>query len=102
VSAALKTPLPPYTPQEARKDHRRMLRFMALNATFGVALGLVVFAALVWLDTGGIGTRIFASDNPWQPVVLIAVPLCLTFGAGAAASAIMLLPYARKYSDMEN
>ncbi len=93
---------PPYTPDAAKADHKAMLRFMALNAAFGVLMGLLVFAALIFFDTGGIATRIFASGNPWQPVVLIAVPLCLTFGAGATASAIMLMPYSRKYSDMED
>lgn len=94
--------LPPYTPQAARADHRAMLRFMALNAAFGVLMGLLVFGALIWFDTGGLRERIFASGNPWQPVVLIAIPLCLTFGAGAVASAIMLMPYARKFSDRED
>jgi ABC-type branched-subunit amino acid transport system permease subunit len=79
-----------------------MLRFMALNAAVGVLMGLLVFAALVFFDTGGVATRIFASDNPWQPVVLIAIPLCLTFGAGAVASAIMLMPYSRKFSDRDD
>jgi hypothetical protein len=93
---------PPYTPEAARADHRAMLRFMALNAAFGVLMGLLVFAALVLFDTGGVRTRIAAAGNPWQPVVLIAIPLCLTFGAGAVATAIMLMPYTRKYSDRDD
>lgn len=81
------------TPAEHRADHWRMLRFMALNAFFGVCAGLAVAGALIWFDTGGIGTRIANADNPLMPILLIAVPLALTFGGAAAASAIMLMPY---------
>ena len=36
---------PKMTPGDARRDHARMLRFLALNAALGMALGLAVAAA---------------------------------------------------------
>ncbi len=94
-----KTDLPPHTPAAARADHRAMLRFMALNAAMGGGIGLLVVLALLWLDTGGIATRVSHASNPLLPLVLITFPLCLTFGAAAIGSAIMMMPYKRKFSD---
>ncbi|WP_250955517.1 hypothetical protein [Rhizobium sp. CG5] len=84
------------TPEEARQDHWDMMRFLAINAGFGVGLGLVVTVVLIWLDIGGLGTHLGRAQNPVLPAVLIAVPLSLTFGAAVAASAIMLMPYKKK------
>jgi hypothetical protein len=91
--------LPPHTAAAARADHRAMLRFLAANAFVGVAMGLLVIVLLFWFDTGGIATRVSHASNPLLPVLLIAVPICLTFGGAATASAIMLLPYDRKFSE---
>jgi hypothetical protein len=87
------------TEKQLRADHRSILRFLAVNAALGMALGLSIFAALLWLDTGGIATRIAHAENPALPLLLIAVPFCLTFGGAVAASAIMLLPYRRKFAE---
>lgn len=84
------------TPEEARRDHWDMLRFLAMNAGFGVGLGLLVAVLLIWLDIGGLGTHLARAQNPVLPAILIAVPLALTFGAAVAASAIMLMPYKKK------
>lgn len=89
---------PKMTPEEARRDHWLMMRFMALNAVFGVFLGLMIAALLIYLDIGGIGTRILHASNPILPIVLIAFPLALTFGAAVTASAIWLMPYERKFA----
>jgi hypothetical protein len=88
----------PMTPEDARRDHRQMLRFMALNAAIGVFLGLMVAALLIVLDIGGIGTRILHAENPVLPILLIAVPLASVFGGSVAASAIWLMPYERKFA----
>jgi len=76
-----------------------MPRFLATNATLGMAIGVAIFAALLWLDTGGIASRIARAENPILPLFLIAIPFCLTFGGAVAASAIMLLPYRRKFAE---
>ena len=44
------TQKPKMTPAEARKDHREMLRFLALNASLGICVGLVLTAALLYFN----------------------------------------------------
>ena len=90
---------PELTPEEARKDHWRMLRFMALNAALGSVIGALAAAALILLDVGGIGARIANAANPAIPVLLIAVPFASIFGGAMTASAIMLMPYEKRYRD---
>lgn len=84
------------TPEEARRDHWEMLGFLALNAAFGAFLGAGITFLLIWLDIGGLGTRIARAQNPVLPAVLIGAPLALTFAAAVTASAIMLMPYKKK------
>jgi hypothetical protein len=86
------------TPEDARRDHSQMLRFMALNAAIGVGLGLLVTALIIVLDIGGIGTRIAHARSPLLPILLIAVPLASMFGGAVTASAIWLMPYERKFA----
>ncbi|MCM2401533.1 hypothetical protein NBH20_10225 [Rhizobium sp. S153] len=84
------------TPEEARRDHWEMLRFLAVNALFGAGLGIMVAIALMWLDIGGLGTRLGRANNPILPAFMVAVPLGLTFAAAVTASAVMLMPYKKK------
>ncbi|PZU82598.1 MAG: hypothetical protein DI528_19050 [Shinella sp.] len=84
------------TPDEARRDHWEMLRFLAVNALFGAGLGIVVAITLMWLDIGGLGTRLGRASNPILPALMVAVPLGLTFAAAVTASAVMLMPYKKK------
>lgn len=84
------------TPEEARRDHWEMLRFIAINAGFGVFLGFVVAAMLILFDIGGLCTHLRRAHEPILPALLLAIPLALTFGAAVAASAIMLMPYKKK------
>lgn len=84
------------TPEEARRDHWEMLRFLGTNALFGAGLGLAVAVLLIWLDIGGLGSHLGHSRNPYLPAAMIAIPLALTFAAAVTASAIMLMPYKKK------
>ena len=84
------------TPEEARRDHLEMLRFLAVNAVFGIGLGIGIAAALWWFNLYGLGTHIGRSRTPLLSFVMVAVPLALTFGGAVTASAIMLMPYKRK------
>lgn len=90
---------PRMTPEAARRDHRQMLYFMALNAVIGVLIGIGVGAALIFLDIGGLGTRIGRAANPVVPVLLVVVPIASLFGAAATASAILMMPYEKKFRD---
>ena len=84
------------TSDEASRDHREMLWFLAINAAFGMALGLCVASTLFWFNLYGLGTLIGRSQQPLLSFMMIAVPLALTFGGAVTASAIMLMPYRRK------
>lgn len=89
---------PKMTPEEARRDHARMLRFLALNAALGMALGLAVAATVLLLDVGGIGARVARSSTPLLPLLLIAFPMALVFGAAVTATAIWTMPYERLFA----
>lgn len=84
------------TPEEARRDHCDMLRFLAINAGFGGLLGFVVAAVLVWIDVGGIGGGLLRSHQPVLAALMLFLPLGLLFAAAVTASAVMLLPYKKK------
>ncbi|HWU61607.1 MAG TPA: hypothetical protein VN112_06235 [Ensifer sp.] len=90
---------PKITPQEARKDHREMLRFLALNAVFGMFIGLVLTLALLYFDIGGFYTRVQHSSMPAIAILLVAAPLSLLLGGASMSTAIMLLPYEKKFDD---
>ncbi len=92
-------PKPKMTPEAARLDHRQMLRFMAFNAAVGVLIGVCVGAALIFLDIGGLGACIGRAANPVVPVLLVVVPIASLFGAAATASAILMMPYEKKFRD---
>ena len=94
-----RTEKPELTPEEARRDHWRMLRFMLLHALLGSLIGAATAAAVILLDLGGIGTRIATAANPVLPVLLLVIPFASLFGGAATASAILLMPYETKYKD---
>ncbi len=88
---------PHMTPEAARRDHREMLRFMALNAAGGALIGVIVGATLIFLNVGGLWNLLLRAANPVLPVLLVMVPFASLFAAAAAASAILTLPYERKF-----
>ena len=85
------------TPEEARRDHIEMLWFLAFNALAGMIIGALTAFAIIWLDFGSLGTRIGNSQNPVLVSLMLVAPFTFIFGAAAAASAIMLLPYRKKF-----
>jgi hypothetical protein len=90
---------PKMTPAEARKDHREMLRFLALNAALGIFVGLVLTAALLYFNIGDFLTRVQHSSMPAIAILLVAGPLSLLLGGASVSTAIMMLPYEKKYDD---
>jgi hypothetical protein len=90
---------PKLTPEEARKDHRSMLVFMAVNGAFGIFIGLILTAALLYFDVGGFWSRVQHSSMPFIAVLLVALPLSLMLGGAAISTAIMMMPYDKKYDD---
>ncbi|WP_226951298.1 hypothetical protein [Rhizobium terrae] len=93
---------PRLTPEEARRDHWQMLRFMAFHALAGALIGASVGVALILLDIGGLGSQVLRAANPVLPVLLVIVPFASIFAGAAAASAILTLPYEKKYRDDED
>lgn len=89
---------PKITPEEARRDHASMLRFLGLNAAIGMTLGVLVTAAILFLDVAGIGSRIIHSSEPILPLLLIGFPMALVFGAAVTATAIWTMPYERMFA----
>lgn len=75
-----------------------MLRFLAINAAAGMALGILLTAALLFIDVGGIGSRIAHSAEPFLALVLIGFPMALVFGAAVTATAIWTMPYERRFA----
>lgn len=92
---------PKLTPEEARRDHREMLRFLGLNALLGIFIGTGVGIALIALDIGGLRGLIMRAASPVLPLFLVLVPFASLFGGAAAASAILTLPYESKFQDEE-
>ncbi len=84
------------TPEEARRDHWEMMRFLGVNALFGIGLGIAVSITLIILDIGGLATHLGRAQNSVLPALMIVIPFSLTFGAAVTASAIMLMPYKKK------
>ena len=89
---------PKITQEEAWRDHARMLRFLALNAALGMALGVAVTAAIMLLDVAGIGSRVARSADPVLPLLLIGFPMALIFGGAVTATAIWTMPYERMFA----
>lgn len=90
---------PRMSPEAARRDHRDMLRFMALNALGGALIGMLVGTSLIVLNVGGLWNLLMRASNPVLPLLLVFVPFSSLFAAAAAASAILTLPYERKFRD---
>jgi flagellar biosynthesis protein FliR len=89
---------PRMTPEEARRDHEQMLRFMAKRFALGASIGLICATLIFVLNIGSLGTRLAHTDNPFLPIFLIAVPMGLTFGAVVVCIAIWTLPYENKFA----
>ncbi|MBP1851670.1 hypothetical protein [Rhizobium halophytocola] len=81
------------SPQEARRDHIEMLRFLGINAAFGAGLGVLFTLTLILFDIGGLGGYLGRAREPILPAIMIAAPMALTFAGAVAGSALMLMPY---------
>ena len=88
---------PVVTREEAQRDHEAMLRYMAKWFVLGLAFGLCCATLVFALDISSLGTRLARAENPVLPVILIAMPMGLTFGAVLVCIAIWVLPYEAKY-----
>ncbi|MCO6187159.1 hypothetical protein [Rhizobium sp. L1K21] len=90
---------PKLTPEEARKDHRAMLRFMALNGLLGMAVGVIITGALFWFDIAGLASHAGRGGLLFKAIFLIGMPLSMLLGAVSIGTALMMMPYEKKYRD---
>lgn len=70
----------------------KLIRFLALHAAFGAVLGIVIAAALLWLDIAGLGGLFAAERATIAPALLYFGSFAFTFASGAMGTAVMLLP----------
>ena len=61
------------------KDPTRLLRFVLISAMDGIAAGWLALLALLWLDIGGLGTRVHGSANAELAVLMLAGAFAVTF-----------------------
>lgn len=66
------------------------VRFMATNYLLGALVGVILSAAMLVTDTGGLRTLITGDANPWLPLTLLTAAMALTFAGLYAAVSIML------------
>lgn len=68
-----------------------LLRFLLINMASGIAVALMVTAALLLFDVHGLGNLVQRSDMGAVAVFALAVMMSITFGAAAMATAVMSL-----------
>ncbi|MCD2179923.1 hypothetical protein [Rhizobium sp. C1] len=76
-----------------------MLRFLAANAAFGMFIGLVLTAALLYFNIGDFRTRVQHSAMPVIAILLVGAPLSLLLGGASMSTAIMMMPYEKKFDE---
>lgn len=68
-----------------------LLRFLAINASFGIVIGGVAATALLWWDIGGLGTLFANSRHPFIAGLLLYGGFAVTFGSAAMGTAVLFL-----------
>lgn len=82
-------------PDVASTDVRRnpLLRFLAIQAAIGAALGQLVLIAVLATDIAGLGSLVFDSATPLLPLAVLSIKFAITMAAGVVATGVMLMPY---------
>jgi len=71
-------------------------RYLFRNALAGAAIGVLVVAAILVFDVGGVGTLLFGGDDTIVGLVLLVWFFGLTFASVAMGSAVMALGHRPK------
>jgi hypothetical protein len=69
-----------------------LVKFLALHAVIGFAIGLAAVVLIVYEDIGRIGTLIETSSQRWLALGLLSFVFGLTFASVQMGFAIMLMP----------
>jgi len=69
-----------------------LLRLLAVNWLIGAAVAAALVAFVLITDTARLRTLMFASGEPWIPLLLLFFGFLITMCSVAMATAVMLLP----------
>lgn len=72
--------------------HDPLLRLFAVNWLIGAAVACVLVALVLITDTAHLRSLMFASGEPWIPLMLLFFGFLVTMCSVAVATAVMLLP----------
>ena len=71
-------------------------RYLFRNAVAGALIGVLVVAAILYLDVGGVGSLLFGGDDTVVGLLLLVWFFGLTFASVAMGSAVMALGHRPK------
>jgi hypothetical protein len=75
-------------------DPTKLIRFVARQTLTGVIAGWTVLLGLLWMDIGGLGTRVAASPDRELVTFMLAGAFGVTFGfVGILWGVMVLLPH---------
>lgn len=77
-------------PRRLRDDP--LLRLLGINWLIGAAVAAALAAVVLITDTARLRTLMFASGEPWIPMLLLFFGFMITMCSVAMGSAIMFLP----------
>ncbi len=69
-----------------------LLRLLAVNWLIGAGVAAALVALVLITDTARLRTLMFASSEPWIPMMLLFFGFMVTMCSVAMATAVMLLP----------
>lgn len=70
----------------------KLVRFLAVNALIGVAVGWLVAAGVIYFNINGFGDVFMHSSQRWTAVFILALSFGSTFAFASVATAVWLLP----------
>ncbi|KGF70178.1 hypothetical protein LL06_06755 [Hoeflea sp. BAL378] len=70
----------------------KLIRFVLVNTAFGVLIGWLVAAGVVYSNINGFGDLIWSSSSRVAGVFILMVSFGTTFGFAVLATAVMLMP----------
>ena len=70
----------------------KLIRFVLVNTAFGVLIGWLVAASVVYFNINGFGDLVLRSSNWIAAVFILLLSFGSTFGFAVLATAVMLMP----------
>lgn len=70
----------------------KLVRFVLVNSLFGVLIGWLIAAAVVYFNINGFGDLVLHSSSRITAFFILFTSFGTTFGFAMMASAVMLMP----------